>query len=86
MAELIWDIWYKKSQYFPKPCWGSGRKLKVELYLSNYTSKADLKAATGFNTSTLASKTNLASLKTKEDDLDEDKLKTISADLNKQVM
>ena len=50
--------------------------------LSNYAKKADLKRATDYYTSTLASKTDLASLKTKIDDLALDKLKTVPADLS----
>ena len=43
----------KMSEYFPKPkqC---GRKMKVELDLSNYTRKPDLKNATGVDTSDFA--------------------------------
>ena len=51
--------------------------------LSNYAKKADLKRATDIiHLSTLASKTDLASLKTKIDDLALDKLKTVPADLS----
>ena len=57
--------------------------VKVELDLSTYAKKPDLKGATGIDTTTLPSKTNLASLKTKADNLDADKLKTIPADLRK---
>ena len=45
--------------------------------------EADLKGATGIDTSSLASKTDLASLKSKWDNLDVDKFKTVSADLSK---
>ena len=38
------------SEYFPEPKSSAGR-VKVELDLSNYTTKADLKNATGVNTS-----------------------------------
>ena len=51
--------------------------------LSNYATKADLKGATGTDTSTLVLKTDLASLKTKVDNLDVYKLKTVPADLSK---
>ena len=71
------------SQYFPEPYEHSGGNVKVELYLSNYATKTDLKEATGIDTFTLASKTDLASLKTKVDDLDKDKIKTVPADLSK---
>ena len=41
------------SEYFPKPK-SLGGKLKVELDLSNYGKKADLKNAAGIDTSKLA--------------------------------
>ena len=56
---------------------------KVELNLYNYATKGDQKGATDIDTSTLTSKTDLGSLKTKVDSLDVDKIKTGSADLNK---
>ena len=37
------------SEYFPKPKFLEGN-MKVELNLSNYVTKADLKQATGVNT------------------------------------
>ena len=40
------------SEYFPEPKSLVGR-VKVELYLSNYATKADLKNATGVDTSKL---------------------------------
>ena len=45
--------------------------------------KANLKGASGIDTSTLTSKTNLSGLKTKADNLDVDKLKNVPADLSK---
>ena len=47
---------------FPKPK-SSGEKVKVELDLSYYATKVDLKNATGFDTSKFPKKVNLASLK-----------------------
>ena len=44
--------------------------------------KSNLKGAIGIDTCRLASKTDLAILKTKVDNLDIDKLKTVSADLS----
>ena len=52
------------SEYFLEPE-SSGRRVKVELNLSNYTTKADLKNATGVNTSKFAKKVDLAHLKGK---------------------
>ena len=45
--------------------------------------KSNLKGAIGIDTCRLASKTDLAILKTKVDNLDIDTLKTVSADLSK---
>ena len=56
------------SQYFP-PYRSSGRSSKVELDLSNYATKTDLKNATHVDVSCFARKTNLASLKTEVDKL-----------------
>ena len=42
------------AQYFPKPCRYFGRNINVKVDLSNYERKADLKNATGIDTSKLA--------------------------------
>ena len=68
------------SEYFPEPK-SSGGKMKVELDLPNYATKADLKNATGANTSKLAKRVNLASLKSNVDQLDLDKLKNVPTNL-----
>ena len=60
-----------------------GLNVNVELDLSNYAAKDDLKGATDIDTSTLTSEIDLASLKTKVDYLDVDKPKTVPADLGK---
>ena len=70
------------SQYFP-PYGSSGKDIKIELDLSNYTTKKDLKGITHVDTSSFASKTNLANLKTEVDKIDTDKLKTVPDDLAK---
>ena len=57
------------SQYFPEPYERSVGIFKVELDLSSSATKASLKGETGIDTSNVASKTNLASLKTKIDNL-----------------
>ena len=57
------------------------RNVKVELDLSNYGTKTDPKGETGIDTSTPASKTDLASLKTKVENLDE--FKFVPANLSK---
>ena len=49
------------SEYLPKPK-SLGANMKAELDLSNYATKADLKNATGVNTSTFVKQADLASL------------------------
>ena len=71
------------SQHFSQPYKRFGGNVKIELDLSNYATKADLKGAIIIDTSTLATKTDLASLKTKVDNMYVVKLKTILADLSK---
>ena len=68
-------------EYFPKPK-SFGGKVKVELDLSNYETKADFKNATGVVTSKFAKKVDLASLKSDVDKLDIDKLKNVPTGLN----
>ena len=65
------------SQYFPEPYERSNGNVKVKLDLSNYAMKANLKRPTGVDTSMLASRKYLNSLKIKEGNLDVDKLDTI---------
>ena len=52
--------------YFP-PYRSSGRNIKMELDLSSYATKTDLKNVTHVDVSGFASKKNLASLKTEVD-------------------
>ena len=61
----------------------SGGTLKFELDVPSYATKANLKGVAVIDTSMLASKTDLASLKTKVDDMDVDKSKNVLADLSK---
>ena len=81
------DFWkkhsIKMSQYFPKQYHHFEEDIKVWLYLSSYATKADLKNATGIDTSNFALKSNLANLKTKEDKLDINKLVPAPVDLSK---
>ena len=58
----------------------SSNNTKVELDLSNYTTKDDVKNITHVDASSYATKTNLAALKTEVDKIDADKLKTAPAD------
>ena len=69
------------SEYFPEPK-SLGQKMKVELDLSNYPTKADLKNATGVDTSKFAKKVDLFNLKSNVDKLDIDKLKNVPTILN----
>ena len=50
----------------------SGNNVKVELDLTNYATKIDLKNITHVDVSSFASKTNLAALKTEVDKIDTD--------------
>ena len=70
------------SQYFPSYRSPEGN-IKVELDLSNYATKTDLKNVTHVHVISFASKTNLASLKTEVDKIDAGKLKTVPVDLDK---
>ena len=56
--------------------------MKVELDFSNYATKADLKNATGVDTSDFSIKTDLANLKPDVDKLDIDKLKDVPNNLS----
>ena len=73
---------YYKMSYYP-PYRSSCNSVKVELYLTNYATKTDLKNITHVDVSSFASKTNLAALKTEVDKIDTDKLKTAPTDLAK---
>ena len=68
--------------YYP-PYKSSSNNIKVELDLSNYATKNDLKNITHVDVSSFASKTNLAALKTEIDKIDADKLRTTPVDLAK---
>ena len=69
------------NEYFPKPK-SSGGRVKVELVLSNYATKADLKNSTGVDTWNFTKKTDLANLKSDVDKLDNDKLKNVLNNLS----
>ena len=70
------------STYYP-PYKSSSSNIKVELDLTNYATKTDLKNIIHTDVSSFASKTNLAALKTEVDKIDVDKLKTVPDDLAK---
>ena len=65
------------------PYKSSSNNVKVELDLTNYATKTDLKNITHVDVSSFASKTNLAALKTEVDKMDVDKLKTTPTDLDR---
>ena len=74
-------VYYKMSHYPPYK--SSSSNVKVELDLTNYATKTDLKNITHVDVSSFASKTNLEALKTEIDKTDVDKLKTVPVDLAK---
>ena len=71
------------GQYFSKPFTSFGGNINVKVDLSNYATKTDLKNITHIDTSSLALKSNLSSLKTEVDKLDMDKLAPVPVDLSK---
>ena len=73
---------YKMSQYFP-PYRSFGRNIQVELDLSSYATKAELKNVTYVDVSSFALKASLANLKTEVDEIDIAKLKPVPDDLAK---
>ena len=60
-------------------------KIEIELDLSNYATKSDLKKATGVDTSEFAEIDNLANLKSEVDKLDINRLAQLDADKLKPV-
>ena len=71
------------SQYFPKPYEPFGEDINVKIDLSNYAAKAAIKNISHVDTSSFASKSNSASLKTEVDKLGIDKLVPVPVDLSK---
>ena len=69
---LIKNILSEMSQYFSKQYNHFSGNAKVELNLSNYTTKNDLIKATGIGKSNLALKSNLTKLKAEVDKIDFD--------------
>ena len=77
----------KISQYFPKPYKPFGGNTNVKVDLSNYEKKkekkkTDFKNARGTDTSKLAAKSDLVSLKAEVDILDIDELKSVPTNLS----
>ena len=75
------------SEYFPESK-SSGGKVKVELDLLNYATKAYLKNAAGVDALKFAKIIDLTCLKSNVDKLDADKLKDVTSNLTskKQVI
>ena len=82
MIENYKRVYYKMITYYP-PHKSSRSNVKVELDLTNYATKTNLKNITHVDVSGFASKTNLAALKSEVDKIDIDKLKTTPTDLAK---
>ena len=70
------------SRYFPKTI-PLGGNVKIELDLSNYATKADIKNATGADALKFAKKVDLGSLKSDIDKAGIAKLETAQVDLSK---
>ena len=70
------------SQYYPKLCKLFGGDINVKEDLSNYETKADLKNATGVDTSKFVKKVDLANLKFNVGKFYIDKLITVPDDLS----
>ena len=68
--------------YYP-PYKRSSNNIKVELDVTNYATKTDLKNITHVDVSSFARKTNSAALKTEVDKIDTDKLQAAPTDLAK---
>ena len=71
------------SKYFPKSCEPFAGDINIQVDLSNYSTRTDLKNATGIDTSKLAVKSDLANLKDEPDKLDIDKLIPVPFDVSK---
>ena len=69
------------SEYFPKRKYLVAN-VKVELCLSNYATKSDLKTEASVDTPDFAKKNYLTNFKSDVDKLDIDKLKSIASGLN----
>ena len=71
------------SQYFPIPYEHFGGDINVKVDLSNYATKTDLKNVSRVDVGSFVLKSNLASLKTEENNLYTDKLAPVPVDLSK---
>ena len=73
------------SEYFLKPKFLGGGRVKVELDLSSYATKADSKNTTSADISNFAKKNDLAHLKSEVDKLDIGNFETTPVDLSKLI-
>ena len=71
------------SKYFSKTYEPFVGGINVQVDLSNYATKTDLRNATGIDTSKLVEKSDLDNLKVEVDKLDIDKLITVPVNLSK---
>ena len=71
------------SQYFPEPYEPFGEDIIINVYLSNYATKTDIKNISHIDTSSFVLKPNLPNLKTEIDKLDVDKLAAVLFYLSK---
>lgn len=69
---------YKKTEFLPRTRCLQQKQNNVEVYSSYYATKSDLKEAKDVNTSKLAAKGDLPSLKLDVNELDIDKSKIIT--------
>ena len=72
-----------KMSCFLQPCNDNKNKRKVQLDPLNYATSSDLKIKIGVDTSQLAKKSDISSLKLGIDKLDIGKFKAVPADLGK---
>ena len=78
---LMTEILLYKNEFFP-PDSHSKNKIEVDLDLSNYATKSELKNVIGFDASEFDKKTCLAKLKSEVEELDVDRLKNVPSSLN----
>ena len=67
IAGLIKKISLYKLTYFPEPYTDTKQKMKFELDFYNYATKSGWKSRTGFDTTKIAKKVDLACLKSNID-------------------
>ena len=86
IAGLIKIMLYKNESIFPKTYEPFGGDINVKVDLSNCKTKANLENVAGIDTSKLAAKSDLASLKAEVDKLDIDKSVLVPVDLSEKLI